>query len=364
MKIKEVTNYLEEIAPLQFQESYDNSGLILGDRENEITSVLVCIDSTEEVIDEAIRKRCNLIIAHHPIIFSGIKRLTGENHIERVLIKAIQNNIAIYVIHTNLDNVLGGVNTKIADLIGLKNPQILCPMKELLRKLVVYVPKDNVDELEQTLFNAGAGKIGNYQNCSFKSLGTGTFLANKNANPRIGSIGSQEIVDEVKLEVVFTKNIENTLIEKMKKTHPYEEISYQIYVLENTFNHVGSGVFGDLDTEISSIEFLKNLKSKMKTDCVRHTKLVKKSIKRVAICGGSGAFLLNKAKMVKSDIFISSDFKYHDFFNSENEIIIADIGHYESEQFTKELIYDMLINNFSKFAVLLSKVNTNPINYL
>ena len=364
MKIKDIIQFLETIAPLNYQENYDNSGLIVGNRENEVTSALVCLDSTEEVVDEAIENGCNLIIAHHPIIFSGIMKLTETNHVERTIIKAIKNNIAIYAIHTNLDNVIGGVNSKIADLLDLKNQKILSPKRDSLRKLVVYVPKENVEELKESLFNVGAGKIGNYKNCSFQTYGEGTFLPLDKAIPNVGINGVQETVEEVKIELVYPKEIEITLINEMKKTHPYEEVSYQIYLLENVFQDVGSGIVGELDNEISSIEFLHKLKSVMKTDCIRYTEIVKDTIKRVAICGGSGSFLLNKAKSVHSDIFISSDFKYHEFFNAENDLIIADIGHYESEQFTKDLIYDLLINNFSKFAVLLSKVNTNPINYL
>ena len=364
MKIKDITQFLETIAPLNYQESYDNSGLIVGNRENEVTSALVCLDSTEEVVDEAIENGCNLIIAHHPIIFSGIMKLTKKNHVERTIIKAIKNDIAIYAIHTNLDNVVGGVNSKIADLLDLKNQKILSPKRDLLRKLVVYVPKENAEELKESLFNVGAGKIGNYKNCSFQTYGEGSFFPLDKAVPAIGEIGFQETVEEVKIELVYPKEIETNLINEMKKTHPYEEVSYQIYLLENVFQDVGSGIVGELDNEISTIEFLHKLKSVMKTDCIRYTEIVKDTIKRVAICGGSGSFLLNKAKLVHSDIFISSDFKYHEFFNAEDDLIIADIGHYESEQFTKDLIYDLLINNFSKFAVLLSKVNTNPINYL
>jgi len=364
MKIKEITQFLEGIAPLNYQESYDNSGLIVGDENKEVTSVLICLDSVEQVIDEAIENGCNLVIAHHPIVFSGLKKLNGKNHIERTIIKAIKNDIAIYAIHTNLDNVKGGVSCKIADILGLKNQKILAPKRDLLRKLEVYVPKENAEEVQSALFSSGAGCVGDYKNCSFQSEGVGTFLPTQDANPAIGKKGKQERVEEVKIEVVFPKNMEKRLISEMKKAHPYEEVAHQIYILDNVFQEVGSGIVGELETEIDSDVFLKSLKNTMKTDCVRHTKLVKNTIKKVAVCGGSGSFLLNNAKVVGADIFITADFKYHEFFNTENNIIIADIGHYESEQFTKELIYDLLINNFSKFAVRLSKVNTNPINYL
>ena len=364
MKIKEITQFLEEIAPLNYQESYDNSGLIVGDENMQVTSVLVCLDSVEEVIEEAIENGCNLIIAHHPIIFSGLKKINGKNHIERTIIKSIKNDIAIYVIHTNLDNIIGGVSSKIADKLGLKNQQILSPKRDLLRKLEVYVPKENAEEVQNALFESGAGSIGDYKNCSFQSFGVGTFLASEDSSLKVGERGKQEIVEEIKIEVIFPKNIEKRMISEMKKVHPYEEVAYQIYILDNVFQDVGAGIIGELANEMDSTDFLEVVKNTMKTDCIRHTSLVKNKIKKVAVCGGSGSFLLKNAKGLGADIFITSDFKYHEFFNSENDIIIADIGHYESEQFTKELIYDLLINNFSRFAVLLSKINTNPINYL
>ena len=364
MKIKEITQFLEGIAPLNYQESYDNSGLIVGNENWEVTSVLICLDSVEQVIDEAIENGCNLVIAHHPIVFSGLKKLNGNNHIERTIIKAIKNDIAIYAIHTNLDNIKGGVSSKIADILELENQKILAPKQDLLRKLEVFVPKENVEEVQNALFSAGAGSIGDYKNCSFQSEGEGTFLPTEDAIPKIGEIGKQERVEEVKIEVIFPKNIEKRLISEMKIAHPYEEVSHQIYILDNVYHQVGSGIVGELKKEIPALEFLEKLKITMKTDCIRHTSLVKKTIKKVAVCGGSGSFLLNNTKGVGADIFITADFKYHEFFNAENDIIIADVGHYESEQFTKELIYDLLINNFSKFAVRLSKINTNPINYL
>ena len=364
MKIKEITQFLEGIAPLNYQESYDNSGLIVGNENREVTSVLICLDSVEQVIDEAIENGCNLVIAHHPIVFSGLKKLNGNNHIERTIIKAIKNDIAIYAIHTNLDNIKGGVSSKIADILELENQKILAPKQDLLRKLEVFVPKENVEEVQNALFSAGSGSIGDYKNCSYQSEGEGTFLPTEDAIPKIGEIGKQERVKEVKIEVIFPKNIEKRLISEMKIAHPYEEVSHQIYILDNVYHQVGSGIVGELKKEIPALEFLEKLKITMKTDCIRHTNLVKNTIKKVAVCGGSGSFLLNNAKGVGADIFITADFKYHEFFNAENDIIIADVGHYESEQFTKELIYDLLINNFSKFAVRLSKINTNPINYL
>ena len=363
MKIKEITNYLESVAPLHYQESYDNAGLLVGDANREIDAALITLDCTEEVVEEAIENNCNLIIAHHPIIFSGLKKITGQNYVERTIIKAIKNDIAIYAIHTNLDNIKTGVSAKIAEILGVENCKILSPKKDLLRQLAVYCPVSDTEKVKEALFQAGAGDIGNYDECSFSAKGEGTFRANEGCDPHIGNIGERHTEKEEKIEVIFPKYKENTIISALKQAHPYEQVAYQIYILDNIYENVGSGIVGELAQKVDTNRFLEMLKTKMQTDCIRHTKLVKNQIKRVAICGGSGSFLLSNAICEKADIFITADFKYHEFFDGENDIIIADIGHFESEQFTKDLIYDLLSKKFSKFAVRLSKVNTNPINY-
>jgi dinuclear metal center YbgI/SA1388 family protein len=363
MKIKEITNYLESVAPLHYQESYDNAGLLVGDANREIDAVLITLDCTEEVVEEAIENNCNLIIAHHPIIFSGLKKITGQNYVERTIIKAIKNDIAIYAIHTNLDNIKTGVSAKIAEILGVENCKILSPKKDLLRQLAVYCPVSDTEKVKEALFQAGAGDIGNYDECSFSAKGEGTFRANEGCDPHIGNIGERHTEKEEKIEVIFPKYKENTIISALKQAHPYEQVAYQIYILDNIYENVGAGIVGELAQKVDTNRFLEMLKTKMQTDCIRHTKLVKNQIKTVAICGGSGSFLLSNAICEKADIFITADFKYHEFFDGENDIIIADIGHFESEQFTKDLIYDLLSKKFSKFAVRLSKVNTNPINY-
>lgn len=364
MKIRNVTAYLEEIAPLDYQESYDNSGLIIGDGDTRVDGVLITLDCTEAIVDEAIEEGCNLVIAHHPIIFKGIRRLNGSNYIEKVIIKAIKHNIAIYAIHTNLDNILNGVSANIAKRLGVKNCKILAPKKNILRKLVVYCPVADAEQIRNELFNVGAGHIGNYDECSFNSIGQGTFRAGKGSTPYSGKIGKRHVEKEERIEVTFPKYKEREIISLMKSIHPYEEVAYQIYALDNIYENIGSGIVGELTKSMDTEVFLKMLKREMKTDCIRHTKLVKSNIKKIAICGGSGSFLLSNAKRVGADIFITADFKYHDFFDAEDHLVIADIGHYESEQFTKDLIYDLLTKKFTKFAVLLSKVNTNPIKYL
>jgi len=364
MNIKQITNFLESYAPLEYQESYDNCGLIIGDANAEVKGALITLDCTEAIIDEAIATGCNLVIAHHPIIFSGLKKLNGSNYIERAVIKAIKNDIAIYAIHTNLDNVHNGVSAKIAEKLGLENCKILAPKSDLLRQLVVYCPNANAETLKTALFEAGAGTIGDYDQCSFTSIGKGTFRANENCTPFVGEIGENHTENEDRIEVIYPKFKERAILDAMEVAHPYEQVAHQIYVLDNKHQLVGSGIIGELKTPVDAQVFLKNLKLNMQTDCVRHTSLVKQQIKTVAVCGGSGSFLLKNAMAAKADIFITADFKYHEFFDAENKIVIADIGHYESEQFTKDLIYDLLVKNFTKFAVRLSKVNTNPIKYL
>jgi len=363
MKIKEVTSYLETLAPLSSQESYDNSGLLVGDENSELTNALLTLDCTEEIIYEAKEKGCNLIIAHHPIIFKGLKKLNGKNYVERTIIKAIQNNIAIYAIHTNLDNYRFGVNHEIATRLGLINTRILQPKSDVLHKLVVLCPNDFAEQVAQALFDAGAGKIGNYSECSYESLGTGAFKPNKNSNPTIGTIGEREKVAETKLEIICSSHSLNQVVSAMQAAHPYEEVAYDLIPLQNKNNYEGAGMIAELETPIKTVDFLKQLKQTFKTECIRHTELVKPTIQTVAFCGGSGSFLLSSAIGQKADIYITGDFKYHEFFDADKNIVIADIGHYESEQFTPNLLNRILKKKFINFAPHLSEISTNPINY-
>ncbi len=364
MKISVVTDYLESLFPLQYQEDYDNSGLIIGDANKKVTDSLVALDCTEEVIEEAITLNCNLIITHHPLLFTSIKSITGKNYIERIILKAIKNDIAIYCIHTNLDNVKYGVNSVIADRIGVINQEILRPSNKYIIKLVFYCPISDSNNLKNKLWEAGAGKIGNYSHCSFSSVGNGTFQAGSSSSPKVGEKNKLHIEKEEKIEMVFYSNLKSKILNVLIDEHPYEEVAYELYQIDNLNKDIGAGLCGDLKETISANEFLIKLKKIMQTDCIRYTNLKNKFISKVALCGGSGSFLLEDAKRVNADIFISSDFKYHQFFEADNDIIIADIGHYESEQFTKELIYNLLNKKFTKFATQLSKINTNPIKYL
>lgn len=363
MKLIEITNALETFAPLALQENYDNAGLLLGNHNQEISAALLCLDVTEAVLHEAITSGCNLIIAHHPVIFSGIKRLTGSNYVERILLKAIKNDIAIYAAHTNLDNVRQGVNAKIASRLELKNTFVLLPKPDQLMKLFTFVPVGKAAQVRQALFDAGAGSIGNYDACSFNSDGTGTFRGNEASNAYIGEKGKMHTEPETKIEVIFPFWLRNQVITALQKNHPYEEVAYDIMALKNPWNHTGAGIVGDLASPMDSTLFLEYLKEKMLVTIIRHTKLHTNLISKVAVCGGAGSFLLKNAIDAGADVFITADFKYHQFFDAEDRIIIADIGHFESEQFTTEIFAEVLRQKFPTFAVRFTSVNTNPINY-
>ncbi len=362
MKIKEITNYLESLAPLALQESYDNCGLLVGNHEQEVSKILITLDCTEAVVAEAVSNGCELIIAHHPIIFGGLKKLNGANYVERTVIKAIQNNVAIYAIHTNLDNWGMGVNAKIAEKLGLVQTEILAETKNSLIKLATYIPLSHLEFVRNALFEAGAGNIGNYSECSFEVLGSGTFKANEHANPFLGKTLERHTEAEMKLEVVLPSWLQKQVVEALKKAHPYEEVAFELYPIKNELSSTGAGMIGNLPEELDSKGFLKLLKQNMELEVIRFTP-INKPIRKVAICGGAGSFLLKTAIAKKADAFVSADFKYHEFFDAEEKLMIADIGHYESEKFTKNLLSDLVIKKFPNQIVRLSYVVTNPIQY-
>ncbi len=364
LKIRDIITFLETIAPQGNQESYDNCGLLTGNEDWTVTGILTTLDCTENVIDEAIDRKCNLIISHHPIIFKGLKKITGQNYVERTVIKSIKNDVAIYAIHTNLDNVYKGVNGKIAEKLRLINTRILSPKRNTLSKLVTFAPVESAHNILTALHHAGAGTIGKYKNCSFSSVGIGSFLPTGNANPAIGIIDKIEKVEEQRIEVLFPTLLENKILSCLKSAHPYEEVAYYISNLENENQEVGAGMVGELETSEEPLAFLSRLKSVLNTPSIRHTSILNKTIKKIALCGGSGSFLLQDAIRSRADLYISSDFKYHEFFDADNKIVIADIGHYESEQFTKELLKDVLTEKFPTFAINFSITPTNPISYL
>ncbi|MDO6744636.1 Nif3-like dinuclear metal center hexameric protein [Tenacibaculum soleae] len=364
MQIKDVTNYIEELAPLAYAEDFDNVGLLIGDYNTKVTGVLVTLDTLEETVDEAIAQNCNLIVSFHPIVFSGLKKINGNNYVERVVLKAIQNNIAIYATHTALDNVNNGVSAKMCEVLGLQNCKTLIPKKGIIKKLTTYVPIAEAENLREKLFEAGAGTIGNYDNCSFNINGKGSYRGNENSNPTIGQKGEITFTEETSISVTFDSYLEGKILQALFNTHSYEEVAYEIITLNNSNQNVGMGMIGEFSNIMDEKEFLSFVKKTFKTDCVRHSELLNKKIKKVAVLGGSGSFAIKNAIKAKADAYISADFKYHEFFSAEKKILLADVGHYESEQFTKNLLFDYLREKFSTFAIILSEKSTNPIHYI
>jgi len=363
MKVKDITDYLEELAPLNLAEDFDNVGLLVGSYHTNVTGVLVTLDTLESVVEEAIAKKCNLIVSFHPIIFNGLKKINDASYVERVVTKALKNDIAIYSMHTALDNVIEGVSGKMATILGLKNCQILMPKANTIKKLTTYVPLKDTEKVRTALFDASAGNIGNYDKCSFNVEGKGTFKGNENAHPTIGVKGQIHIENEIQINVTFQSYLEANILKTLFDVHPYEEVAYEITGLLNKNQKIGMGVMGTLEVPIRASEFLKNLSKKFNAKGLRHSKFSDKNISKVAVLGGSGSFAIEAAKKAKADVYITADLKYHDFFKAENALLLVDIGHFESEQFTKNLIVDYLTKKFRNFAIVLSEINTNPITY-
>ena len=363
MKIQEIISFLESVAPPSLQESYDNAGLITGNSSWDCTGIITTLDATEAVVQEAIEKKCNLIVAHHPIIFGGLRKITGKNYVEQTIITAIKNDIAIYAIHTNLDNVLHGVNAAIADKLGLINRKILQPKNDTLKKLFTFVPVEFAENVRSAIFNAGGGHISNYSECSFNTAGQGTFKPGEGTNPFTGKRGIRHTEDEIKMEMIFPAWQEQTILKAMIAAHPYEEVAFDIIALENQNQQVGSGLVGELPEPVSETSFLQILKEKFKLSVIRHTPLLDKPVTKVALCGGAGSFLIGTAAASGAGFYITSDIKYHEFFDANNRLVVADIGHFESEQHTIDLLFDILSQKFPTFAVLKTGVKTNPVHY-
>lgn len=363
MRITDIIRQLEELAPPTYQESYDNVGLLTGSPQWECTGIICTLDATEDVIVEAKAAGCNMVVAHHPVIFSGIKKLTGKNYVEKTVITAIKNDIAIYAIHTNLDNVLEGVNSRIADQLGLINRKILVKKENSLGKLVVFVPVADTENIKSSIFKAGGGVISKYSECSFTTYGSGTFKAGPDTNPYVGQIGKRHEENECKIEIIFPLYLQHQIVKAMIEVHPYEEVAYDVYPLANNLVEVGSGLIGEISQPLSETALLNLLKEKFNLKVIRHTPLTGRMIKKIAVCGGAGSFLTRHAIAAGADAFITADIKYHEFFDAESKLLLADIGHWESEQFTIELLVDFLAAKFPTFAVQKSKVNTNPVNY-
>ncbi|MCU7548710.1 Nif3-like dinuclear metal center hexameric protein [Chitinophagaceae bacterium LB-8] len=363
MNIGEVISIIESFAAPELQEDYDNAGLITGNPQWTCSGVLCSLDATLEIVLEAKQKGCNLVVAHHPIVFRGMKRLNGRSYVEQTIIEAIKSDIAIYAAHTNLDNVIKGVNGKIAAKLKLKNCKILQPKNRMLRRLITFAPVDKAGQIQQALFDAGAGHIGNYSECSFNSEGQGTFKAEQGADPYVGEIGERHYEKETKIEVVFPFYLQRQVLKSLLDHHPYEEVAYDIFTMENSHDQIGSGMIGELEEAIPEADFLKIVKDAFGVEVIRHTALRGQPVKRVAVCGGAGSFLIRRALQQKADFYITADVKYHEFFDAEGQMVLADIGHYESEQYTVELLYDLLVEKIPNFAVLKTGLNTNPVRY-
>src|SRR5215204_5793115 len=363
MKIVDLIGVIEKYAAPELQEDYDNAGLITGNSSWDCRGVLCALDVTTATLKEAKENNCNLIVAHHPVIFRGLKRINGNNYVEQVIIEAIKNDIAIYAAHTNLDNVVLGVNNTIAMKLELQNPTILQPKNKMLRRLITFAPMDKAEAVRKAVFAAGAGHIGKYSECSFNSEGTGTFKAEEGADPFVGDIGKQHQEKETKIEIVYPFFLENQVVNALVNNHPYEEVAYDIFTMENVHFGIGAGIIGELQQPMEEKLFLQLLKERFRANGIRHTALLGKNIRKVAVCGGAGSFLIGKAAQMGADIYITADIKYHEFFDAENRLILADIGHYESEQYTIDLIRDLLVKKFPTFAVLKTSVDTNPVKY-
>ncbi len=363
MKIQDITNFLETVAPASLQENYDNAGLLTGSNSWKCTGIITTLDATEEVVLEAIQKNCNLIVAHHPIIFTGLKKINGKNYVEKAVITAIKNDIAIFAIHTNLDHVMQGVNGRMADMLGLINRQILQPKTNLVKKLVTFVPTLQAETVRSAVFKAGGGQIGNYSECSFNSHGEGTFKAAVGTNPFVGKHGIRHTEIETKIELVFPAWLEGNVCTALLKAHPYEEVAFDIISLDNVHQQIGSGIVGELEKAISEVDFLQLLHKAFRLSVSRHTPLTGNLVKKVALCGGAGSFLIGAAVASGANFFVTGDVKYHEFFDANGQLVIADIGHYESEQYTIDLLFDILSEKFPNFAVQKSGITTNPVNY-
>ncbi len=365
MTLGQLTQLLEQLAPPALQESYDNAGLLVGNSFEMLTGVLVSLDATEAVVEEAVARGCNLVVSHHPLIFGGLKRLTGSNYVERTVLKAIRHGVALYAIHTNLDNVLRGVNAKISSRLGLENCAILQPKKGMFLKLVTFVPEAAAAAVREALSQAGAGQLGNYTDCAFQSKGTGTFRGNEHANPAIGMRGQLEFVDEVRLEILVPRHKQRAILQALLHAHPYEEVAYELYAIENEHPEIGAGMLGMLPQPMPIPDFFAHLKTRMNLRCFKHTAPHKETVQRIAVCGGAGSFLLKAARAAHADVLVTSDFKYHEFFDAEQEIIIADIGHFESEIFTNDLLIEYLSPHCMPASVPLyaAKTYTNPVQY-
>jgi dinuclear metal center YbgI/SA1388 family protein len=364
MKVKDIASWLDTAVPLSFQESWDNSGLQIGNPETEISSALLTLDVTEEVVDEAISENCQMIISHHPVIFSGLKKITGSSSTDRIIIKALRDDIAIYSSHTNLDVFSNGVSRKMAEKIGLCNVTPLSPLRERLLKLVTFVPESHIDRVSEALFGAGAGHIGNYDYCGFTISGTGSFRAGPDSSPFVGEKGKIHHENEVRLETIMFSHLRESVVKALRGSHPYEEPAFDIYPLSNYTTEEGLGCKGEFSGPVEEKMLIEMVSSVFGSKSVRYSGLTGRPVIMTALCGGSGSSLLGDAISSGAGAFITGDVRYHTFIEASGRILLIDAGHFETEKFATEILYDLIIKKFPKFALRFSNKNSNPINYL
>ncbi|MDR3129421.1 MAG: Nif3-like dinuclear metal center hexameric protein [Tannerellaceae bacterium] len=364
VSIREVLDVLEEFAPLALQESFDNTGIQVGEIGQEVKGVLLCVDVTEDVMDEALVKGCNLVIAHHPLLFKPVKSLRGTTYVERCVMKACKYDMVIYAAHTNLDNLRKGINGWLGKRIGLDNVHILSPKREGLVKVVTFVPSGHVQKVQDALFATGAGCVGNYDRCSFRHEGLGSFRAQEGAHPFLGKVGKEHVEREERIETVVPVHLQEKILQAVYAAHPYEEPVTDLYPLNNAWEEVGSGIWGDLSAEEDEREFLLRVKELFKIRCIKHSTLRGKPVRRVAVCGGSGAFLIKEAIACGADVLLTGEARYNDYHDVQNRLLLAVTGHYESEACTKDIFRTLLSEKFPTFALHLSEADVNPVKYL
>jgi dinuclear metal center YbgI/SA1388 family protein len=363
MKCDNIIKIIEDWAPKSIAWEKDNVGLQVGSLRREVKNILLCLDVNEKVIDEASKKNCNLIISHHPLLFRSLKKIDIErDQKSKILEKLIKKDITLYSAHTNLDFTKDGVSFQLADKLGLSNQRFLLNKSSNLNKLIVFVPVDNADKVAEAMHSAGAGIIGEYSHCSFRTIGMGTFKGSNKSKPSMGVKGKLNKVSEVKIEVLVNSFDLHKVISSMKKIHPYEEVAFDVYPMVNENFNYGMGVIGDLKKELTAKEFLTYVSKSLRINNFRFNKGSKFRIKKVAVCGGSGSDLLETAIKSKADAFVTADVKYHTFQDAEDEILLIDAGHYETEIHSLNAIKNRIENSLKdKVKVYKFSGTTNPI---
>ena len=359
MIIEELTTFIEDKFPLSQQESYDNCGLIVGDPKKTVKKVLLALDCTEQVIKEAKLKKADVIITHHPLMFSSINKLTANDYEGSLIIKLIKSDIALYAVHTNLDNSINGINKYLALKLGLKNLQILVGKEKTFKKIITFVPKAYSQKVITALSAAKAGNIGLYSHCAFVTEGSGCFKPEKGAKPFLGELSKINQVEEVKLEMVFASENQKMIENSLKKAHPYEQPAFDIIELANPNPDIGAGIYGDLPAQINTAEFLKLVKTKLNLSYIRQSNSAKKFISKVAICSGAGFFVFEQAKRLNVDALVTSEIKHHEFLAAENNILLCDIDHHEGEIAAVNIL-DQILQKLENIDTLISKHNLSP----